>query len=124
LIEAEEYAILLYIQQEGRGIGLVNKIKAYLLQDAGFDTYDANLHLSFEPDERDYEVSAAMIGKLGMISIRLLANNPDKVKPVRYYGIAVSPTVPLELPVQEFDEDYMRTKKERFGHQFKLEPDN
>ena len=116
MIEAEEYAILLYIQQEGRGIGLVNKIKAYLLQDAGFDTYDANLPLSFEPDERDYEVSAATIGKLGMISIRLLTNNPDKVKPVRYYGIAVSPTVPLELPVQEFDEDYMRTKKERFGH--------
>ncbi len=124
LMEKEEHAILLYMQQEGRGIGLVNKIKAYQLQDAGFDTYDANIHLGFEPDERDYEVSAAMLRKLGVKSTRLLTNNPDKVKQLRSYGITINSTVPLELPVHEYDEEYMRTKKERFGHQLKLEPDN
>ena len=124
MMDDEDHAILLYMQQEGRGIGLVNKIKAYQLQDAGFDTYDANLHLGFEPDERDYEVSAAMIGKLGIKSIGLLTNNPDKVKQLRSYGITINSTVPLELPVHEFDEDYMRTKKERFGHQLKLESNN
>lgn len=124
LMEEEDQAILLYMQQEGRGIGLVNKIKAYQLQDAGFDTYDANLHLGFEPDERDYEVSAAMLRKLGVKSTRLLTNNPDKVKQLRSYGTMINATVPLELPVHEFDEEYMRTKKERFGHQLKLDPNN
>ena len=123
-MEEEDQAILLYMQQEGRGIGLVNKIKAYQLQDAGFDTYDANLHLGFEPDERDYEVSAAMLRKLGVKSTRLLTNNPDKVKQLRSYGTTINATVPLELPVHEFDEEYMRTKKERFGHQLKLDPNN
>lgn len=123
MMEEEGLAVLLYMQQEGRGIGLVNKIKAYQLQDAGFDTYDANLHLGFEPDERDYEVSAAMLWKLGVRSTRLLTNNPDKVKQLRSYGITINSTVPLELPVHEFDEEYMRTKKERFGHQLDLEPD-
>ena len=124
LMEEEDQAILLYMQQEGRGIGLVNKIKAYQLQDAGFDTYDANLHLGFEPDERDYEVSAAMLRKLGVKSTRLLTNNPDKVKQLRSYGTTINVTVPFELPVHEFDEEYMRTKKERFGHQLKLDPNN
>ncbi len=124
LMEEEGQAILLYMQQEGRGIGLVNKIKAYQLQDAGFDTYDANLHLGFEPDERDYEVSAAMLRKLGVKSTKLLTNNPDKVKQLRSYGVTINSKVPLELPVNEFDEEYMRTKKERFGHQLKLDPNN
>lgn len=124
LMEEEGQAILLYMQQEGRGIGLVNKIKAYQLQDAGFDTYDANLHLGFEPDERDYEVSAAMLRKLGVKSTKLLTNNPDKVKQLRSYGVTIKSMVPLELPVHEFDEEYMRTKKERFGHQLKLESNN
>ncbi len=124
LMEEEDQAILLYMQQEGRGIGLVNKIKAYQLQDAGFDTYDANLHLGFELDERDYEVSAAMLRKLGVKSTRLLTNNPDKVKQLRSYGTTINATVPLELPVHEFDEEYRGTKKKRFGHQLKLDPNN
>jgi 3,4-dihydroxy 2-butanone 4-phosphate synthase/GTP cyclohydrolase II len=123
-MQKEGLAILLYMQQEGRGIGLVNKIKAYQLQDAGFDTYDANLHLGFEPDERDYEVSAAMLSKLGVRSVRLLTNNPDKIKQLRAYGTEISDRVPLELPTHEHDREYMKTKKERFGHDLKLEPDN
>jgi 3,4-dihydroxy 2-butanone 4-phosphate synthase/GTP cyclohydrolase II len=120
LLEQEKHGILLYMQQEGRGIGLVNKIRAYQLQDAGFDTYDANLHLGFEPDERDYEVSAAMLDKLGIQSVRLLTNNPDKVKQLERYGVEVTERVPLEVPAQEHDERYMRTKKERFGHKLRL----
>ena len=120
LMEQEGMAVLLYMQQEGRGIGLVNKIKAYQLQDAGFDTYDANLHLGFEPDARDYEVSAAMLRKMGVKSVRLLTNNPDKVTQLTKYGVKISKRVPLELPLHHDDEEYMKTKKERFGHQLDL----
>ena len=120
LMEKEGLAVLLYMQQEGRGIGLVNKIKAYQLQDAGFDTYDANLHLGFEPDARDYEVSAAMLRKLGVKSVRLLTNNPDKVTQLTNYGVKINERVPLELPVHNDDEEYMKTKKERFGHQLDM----
>ena len=123
LIEEEGLAVLLYMQQEGRGIGLVNKIKAYQLQDAGYDTYDANLHLGFEPDERDYEVSAAMLRKLGVKSVRLLTNNPDKMKQLSSFGVEIAERVPLELPTHEHDRDYMETKKKRFGHQLDLDPD-
>jgi GTP cyclohydrolase II len=122
-MEKEGLAILLYMQQEGRGIGLVNKIKAYQLQDAGFDTYDANLHLGFEPDERDYEISAAMLRKLGVKSIRLFTNNPDKIKQLRAYGTKITDRVPLELPINEYDKEYMETKKVRFGHDLVLDPD-
>jgi len=108
------------MQQEGRGIGLVNKIRAYQLQDAGFDTYDANLHLGYEPDERDYEVSAAMLDKLGVQSVRLLTNNPDKVTQLDRFGVKVLERVPLEVRSQAYDEHYLRTKKERFGHKLKL----
>ena len=121
IMEEEGLALLLYMQQEGRGIGLVNKIKAYQLQDAGFDTYDANLHLGFEPDERDYEISAAMLKKLGVKSVRLLTNNPDKIKQLRAYGVEVTDRVPLELPTHDHDREYMTTKKERFGHNLTLE---
>ncbi len=120
-MEEEGLALLLYMQQEGRGIGLVNKIKAYQLQDAGYDTYDANLHLGFEPDERDYEISAAMLKKLGVKSVRLLTNNPDKIKQLRAYGVEVTDRVPLELPTHDQDREYMTTKKERFGHNLTLE---
>lgn len=120
LLERERHGILLYMRQEGRGIGLVNKIRAYQLQDAGFDSYDANLHLGFEPDERDYEVSAAMLDKLGIKSVRLLTNNPDKVKQLEGYGVEVTERVPLEVPPQEHDERYLRTERERFGHRLRL----
>jgi 3,4-dihydroxy 2-butanone 4-phosphate synthase/GTP cyclohydrolase II len=121
LMESEGLAVLLYMQQEGRGIGLVNKIKAYQLQDSGLDTYDANLHLGFEPDERDYEVSAAMLRKLGVKTLRLLTNNPDKVNQLIKYGAIITERIQLELPVHKDDESYMRTKKQRFGHHLELD---
>ena len=103
---------------------MVNKIKAYQLQDQGFDTYDANLHLGFEPDPRDYEVSAAMLRKLGVKSVRLLTNNPDKIDQLAQFGVEITERVPLELPVHGDDEAYMRTKKERFGHKLDLVEDS
>ncbi len=121
IMEMEGLAVLLYMQQEGRGIGLVNKIKAYQLQDSGYDTYDANLHLGFEPDARDYEVSAAMLNKLGVRSVRLMTNNPDKVDQLKAYGVTITERLPLELPVNDHGKEYMETKKERFGHKLKLE---
>jgi 3,4-dihydroxy 2-butanone 4-phosphate synthase/GTP cyclohydrolase II len=121
MMEHEGLAVLLYMQQEGRGIGLVNKIKAYQLQDSGLDTYDANLHLGFEPDERDYEISAAMLRKLGVKSLRLLTNNPDKVNQLTKFGEIITERVPLELPTHDDDEAYMQTKKQRFGHLLKLD---
>ncbi len=120
LMEQAGVAVLLYMQQEGRGIGLVNKIKAYQIQDSGFDTYDANIHLGFEPDARDYEVSAAMLRKLGVDSVRLLTNNLDKVAQLTRYGVNISERVPLELPVHNENEKYMISKKERFGHKLIL----
>jgi 3,4-dihydroxy 2-butanone 4-phosphate synthase/GTP cyclohydrolase II len=120
LMEQAGVAVLLYMQQEGRGIGLVNKIKAYQIQDSGFDTYDANIHLGFEPDARDYEVSAAMLRKLGVDSVRLLTNNLDKVAQLTRYGVNISERVPLELPVLNENEKYMISKKERFGHKLVL----
>lgn len=120
MIENAGSGVLLYMQQEGRGIGLVNKIRAYQLQDAGFDTWDANLHLGFEPDERDYEVSAAMIKKLGIKSIRLLTNNPDKLEQLKRFNIKIVERIPLEIPVQEHNKRYMKTKKERFRHKLDL----
>ena len=121
MLEEAGSGILLYMQQEGRGIGLVNKIKAYQLQDGGVDTYDANLHLGFEPDGRDYEISAAMLEKLGVKSVRLLTNNPDKVRQLEMHGAMITKRVPLELPGHEHVDAYLKTKKERFGHNLKLE---
>jgi 3,4-dihydroxy 2-butanone 4-phosphate synthase/GTP cyclohydrolase II len=121
MMELEGIALLLYMQQEGRGIGLVNKIKSYQLQDTGLDTYDANLHLGFEPDARDYEVSAAMLSKLGVKSVKLLTNNPDKITQLTKYGVNVSKRIPLEVPTHQDDLDYLSTKKERFGHLLKLD---
>ena len=120
-MELEGIALLLYMQQEGRGIGLVNKIKSYQLQDTGLDTYDANLHLGFEPDARDYEVSAAMLSKLGVKSVKLLTNNPDKITQLTKYGVNVSKRVPLEVPTHQDALDYLSTKKKRFGHLLKLD---
>ncbi|MDH3717645.1 MAG: GTP cyclohydrolase II RibA, partial [Planctomycetota bacterium] len=113
--------IILYMQQEGRGVGLLNKIRAYQLQDSGLDTYDANLHLDFEADERDYQISAIMLKKLGVKSIRLLTNNPDKVAQLQSHGIQITERIPLEVSVAETAASYMKTKKERFGHTLRLE---
>lgn len=115
-IEAEGRGLVLYHQAEGRGIGLVNKLRAYALQDAGYDTYDANIALGFKADERDYAVPAAMLKKLGVRSVRLMTNNPEKVAELEKHGLRVSERVQHELPPQSHDRAYLQTKKQRFGH--------
>ena len=115
MIEKEGKGIVIYMQQEGRGIGLLNKLRAYALQDNGFDTYDANIALGFRADQRDYEVAGEVLEKLGVKSIRLITNNPEKIKQLENY-ITISERIPLELPIQEYNIDYMQTKKTRFGH--------
>ena len=116
IIEREGRGIVLYHMEEGRGIGLVNKLRAYALQDEGLDTVDANTILGFMPDERDYRVPAEMLKKAGVRSVRLMTNNPDKVAQMEKYGIRVAERVHHELPSQGYDSRYMKTKKERFGH--------
>jgi len=116
LIEKEKLGILLYMQQEGRGIGLTNKIRAYMLQDLGSDTYDANLTLGFKPDERQYELAAAMLRKLDVKSIRLMTNNPSKMRELERFGVKVDKRVPLEIPPNRYNQSYLQTKKNRFNH--------
>ena len=121
IIEAEGRGAVLYHQAEGRGIGLVNKLRAYALQDAGYDTYDANIALGFKADERDYAVPAAMLKKLGIKSVRLMTNNPEKVVELEKHGIVVTKRVQHELPANDHDRGYLETKKERFGHFLELD---
>jgi len=121
LIEAEGRGAVLYHQAEGRGIGLVNKLRAYALQDAGYDTFDANVALGFAADARDYAIPAAMLRKLGVKSIRMMTNNPEKVVEMEKYGVRVSERVQHELPAQEHDRAYLETKHERFGHFLELD---
>ncbi|MFX0062992.1 MAG: GTP cyclohydrolase II [Candidatus Hermodarchaeota archaeon] len=116
MIEREGLGIVLYMQQEGRGIGLINKLRAYALQDEGLDTYDANTMLGFAPDARDYEVAAAMLKRLDPKSIRLLTNNPEKINQLKQYDINITERVPLESPTYDQSISYMQTKKQRFGH--------
>jgi 3,4-dihydroxy 2-butanone 4-phosphate synthase / GTP cyclohydrolase II len=121
LIEAEGRGIVLYHQEEGRGIGLVNKLRAYALQDNGFDTYDANVALGFKADEREYRIPATMLKKLGVSSLRLMTNNPEKVEAMEREGLRVVERVHHELPTHEHDRRYLETKKERFGHLLDLD---
>jgi GTP cyclohydrolase II len=115
-IEREGRGILLYMQQEGRGIGLTNKIITYMLQDLGADTYDANVDLGFKADERDYEVAAAMLRSLDVKSIRLLTNNPEKIVQLKRFGVGVQERVPIETRPTKYNRLYLETKKTRFGH--------
>jgi GTP cyclohydrolase II len=108
--------ILLYLQQEGRGIGLINKLRAYALQDQGFDTVDANLRLGFESDERDFELAARMLSLLGVDRIRLLTNNPDKVASLTERGITVTERVEHKMPPNPHNIAYLATKRDRSGH--------
>jgi len=108
--------VLLYLRQEGRGIGLINKIRAYSLQDRGLDTVDANRRLGFADDERDYGHAAAMLRALGIDEVRLLTNNPDKVKGLEAAGIRVVERVAHQLPVNPHNADYLATKRKRSGH--------
>lgn len=118
-IEKEGKGVLVYMNQEGRGIGLMNKIKAYKLQEQGYDTVDANLHLGFNVDERDYGVGAQILRKLGVHNMRLMTNNPVKRIGLESYGLNIVENVPLEIPPNKYDEKYLRTKKERMGHNLK-----
>jgi 3,4-dihydroxy 2-butanone 4-phosphate synthase/GTP cyclohydrolase II len=116
-IAEEGRGVLLYLNQEGRGIGLANKIRAYELQDQGFDTVEANERLGFKPDQRDYGIGAQILQYLGVRTMRLLTNNPRKFIGLQGYGLAVSESLPLEIPpVTEFTRKYLKTKKEKLGH--------
>lgn len=115
-IEKEGCGIVLYMRQEGRGIGLPNKIRAYHLQDQGMDTVDANLALGFDPDMRDYSFAAQMLKDLGVSAIRLMTNNPEKVKALEEYGIVVTERVPTTLCVHAHNHQYMQVKRDRMGH--------
>ena len=111
------WGILLYLRQEGRGIGLVNKLRAYALQDQGFDTVDANVRLGFAIDARDFSVAARMLDLLGVREVRLLTNNPDKVAGLEAAGIHVAERMPIVLPTNPHNERYLATKRDRTGHQ-------
>ncbi|CAM2804492.1 bifunctional 3,4-dihydroxy-2-butanone-4-phosphate synthase/GTP cyclohydrolase II [Paenibacillus sediminis] len=115
-IEAEGNGVLLYMRQEGRGIGLINKLKAYKLQEEGFDTVDANLKLGFPADLRDYGIGAQILKDLGVRQIRLLTNNPRKIKGLEGYGLEVVERVPIQMKENEDNTSYLHTKKTKLGH--------
>lgn len=115
-IEAEGCGVVLYMRQEGRGIGLANKMRAYELQDQGKDTVEANVLLGFAPDERDYGIGAQILADLGLSSIRLMTNNPAKRAGLEGYGLSISERVPLIMPVNEYDKNYMKVKRSKMGH--------
>ena len=116
LIEKEGKGAIVYLIQEGRGIGLMNKIAAYKLQEEGLDTVDANIHLGFDPDLRDYGVGAQILREIGISKIRLLTNNPVKRVGLEGYGLEIVENVPIEITPNQYNERYLRTKKERMGH--------
>jgi 3,4-dihydroxy 2-butanone 4-phosphate synthase/GTP cyclohydrolase II len=118
-IAAEGRGILLYLNQEGRGIGLANKIRAYELQDEGFDTVEANERLGFKADQRDYGMGVQILRELGVRSMRLLSNNPRKLVGIEGYGLSISEWLPLEIPASDSTRRYLKTKKDKLGHKLK-----
>ena len=120
MIEKEGKGVIIYMQQEGRGIVLMNKIAAYKLQEEGMDTVDANIHLGFKPDERDYGCGAQMLRHLGVHKMRLMTNNPTKRVGLEAYGLEIVENVPIEVSPNEYDYRYLKTKKERMGHELHL----
>ena len=115
-IALEGRGVLLYLHQEGRGIGLVNKVRAYALQDQGLDTVEANERLGFKADQRDYGIGAQILSDLGVKTMRLLTNNPRKFVGLQGYGLSVSEAVPLEIPASDHTRRYLKTKKDKLGH--------
>ena len=120
MIEKEGKGVVIYMSQEGRGIGLMNKIAAYKLQEEGYDTVEANVHLGFQPDERDYGCGAQMLRELGIHKMRLMTNNPTKRVGLEAYGLEIVENVPIEVTPNEHDYRYLKTKKERMGHNLHL----
>jgi 3,4-dihydroxy 2-butanone 4-phosphate synthase/GTP cyclohydrolase II len=120
MIEKEGKGVVIYMQQEGRGIGLMNKIAAYKLQEQGMDTVDANVHLGFKPDERDYGCGAQMLRHLGVHKMRLMTNNPTKRVGLEAYGLEIVENVPIEVSPNKYDVKYLRTKRDRMGHDLHL----
>jgi len=116
IIHQEQKGVILYMRQEGRGIGLLNKIKAYKLQDEGFDTVEANIELGFEPDLRDYGIGAQILRDLGLREINLLTNNPQKIVGLEGYGLKVVERTPLMVEPAASNRRYLATKKEKMGH--------
>ena len=116
MIDAAGKGVVVYMNQEGRGIGLMHKMEAYKLQEEGYDTVDANIHLGFDPDERDYGVGAHILRELGVHKMRLMTNNPIKRVGIEAYGIEIVENVPIETVPNPYNERYLKTKKERMGH--------
>ena len=120
MIDKEGKGAVIYMQQEGRGIGLMNKMVAYKLQEQGYDTVDANVHLGFKPDERDYGCGAQMLRHLGIHKMRLMTNNPTKRVGLEAYGLEIVENVPIEIKPNEYDMKYLETKRDRMGHTLHL----
>jgi GTP cyclohydrolase II len=123
LVASEGLGVVLYMRQEGRGIGLLEKLRAYNLQDQGYDTVDANLMLGHGADERDYTLAACMLKELGVTNVRLITNNPDKIAALIDNGITVSERVPVEIPANTDNASYLLTKVKRMDHQLRVKPD-
>lgn len=123
-IEQLGLGVLLYLRQEGRGIGFANKIKAYALQEKGYDTIEANKILGFKADERDYNIAAHMLFSLHIKSIQLMTNNPNKIADLKRHGIDVSKRIPLIIPPNEFNRSYLETKQRKAGHLLELPKEN
>jgi 3,4-dihydroxy 2-butanone 4-phosphate synthase/GTP cyclohydrolase II len=119
MVEKEGKGVIVYMNQEGRGIGFINKLKAYNLQEQGFDTVEANEKLGFKPDERDYGVGAQILHDLGANKLRLMTNNPKKRAGLIGYGLEIVENVPLEITANKHNAFYLKTKKDKMGHEFK-----